>query len=148
MLLVHITLRYSWNTTVKINTCRNCLRMVFLLKKVPLTFTTDCIPRKLHNVLFQIWSRGCRWKFVLDTEKASPGDSQLKEGAAEARGLKRKSADVSPPSSKRADNQTDWVVKNARLVKQLEVHPHLKTSFYLSIPTKNLLPALCLPNSR
>ena len=69
-----------------------------------------------------------RWRFVVDGEVSSPGNSQKalspKELPVSLHGAKRKSSEPSPAAGKRtrtSDGQTDWVVKNVRLVQQLEV---------------------------
>ena len=69
-----------------------------------------------------------RWKFVLDGDMQSPQKSRHEESdiITAASAAKRKSNEPSPNGTKRprsSDAQTEWVLKNARLLKQLEVMP-------------------------
>ena len=68
-----------------------------------------------------------RWKFLGDDGPESPHPIQTSptSPALDKNAAKRKIKEAAPTSAKRqrgSDAQTDWVVKNTRLVKQLEVH--------------------------
>lgn len=66
----------------------------------------------------------CRWKFFAEPSTPNGQKAAFAKLHAEASTGKRKSSDPLPAAEKRSrasEGHTDWIAKNARLIKQLEV---------------------------